>query len=83
MSVCEDPCQYSFSLQELIPHQYPRDEPRGESALSALPDVEVADDGEDHRTQEVDQQILHGVVDADFQIAADAEGFAAAARVDD
>ena len=83
MSVCDDLCQFTYSLHGLIPHQHSRDEPRGESALSALLDIEIADDGEDDRAEEIDQQIFHGVIDADIQIAANTEGLAAAVRVDD
>ena len=36
--------------------------------------VEKADHGEDHRTDEVDQQVAHGINEANIQIAAHPKG---------
>ena len=49
-------------------------EPAGEPALPPVLHVEVADDGEHHRADEVDEKILHGVQNADIQIAAQPQG---------
>ena len=46
-------------------------------------DIEVADAGEDHRTDEIHEQILHGVDDADVQIASQTQCFFRAVGVND
>ena len=38
--------------------------------------MEIADDAEHDRADEVDDQVAHGVIQADIQIAAEAEALA-------
>ena len=49
------------------------DERLSQLAVTSVLDVEVADGAEYHRADEVHEQILHGVVQADVQIAAEAQ----------
>ncbi len=76
--------RHGLSLSAAIrPVVHPRDEPRGKAALALLLHIEVADDREDDRADEVDHEVLHRVVDADVQVAAQAERLLGAVAVDD
>ena len=60
-----------------------RDEFLGKFPFALGFDIEIADDGKDDGADEIDDEILHGIVDADIEIAADAERFLGAVRVHD
>ena len=53
-----------------LPVLHTRDKLRGKIALALLLDVEIPDDGEHDRAEEIHHQILHRVNQADIQIAA-------------
>ncbi len=57
-----------FRLGQLVFLQ-PGDEPGGELAPAPAHDIDHADDREHHRADEVDEQVLHGVVQAHVQVA--------------